>query len=400
MPEHAQCLEAQDQQNKKLNKLVEDLAGMIPSLEFVKRFAGANLGETLTAMLDLIEDDQVEVFIAKFERLRMEFDTRMAAQTLETVQRMEFDARMAAQTLETAQGENKVAQAEGYDSTRACMPNTRVAIIHDITTWVQERSGSRQLAWVHGLAGLGKSSIATSVCKQLDERGILGASFFCKRDGPELRDPQRVLTTVAYNLALRCKPYGDAVAALVSDNPEAYPEHVQPLCDALLVKPLREVTGSNQPGHILTVLVDALDECGTIDTRKQLITCLYNISQAAPWLRVVVTSRPDPDIQECFAQLSSDCYTPYNVLSYDSLPDINVFIRARLSNMGRIDGWPKDAVDRLSSRSSGLFIWARTACEFVTRGPNPRRRLDKVLAGAHLGNPSAQLDDLYTTAIK
>ncbi|KAG8741619.1 hypothetical protein FRC10_002635 [Ceratobasidium sp. 414] len=96
----ADCLEAQDQQNKKLNKLVEDLAGMIPSLELVKHFANANLGETVTAMLDLIEDvslfilgfysrsswtqmlsfapfylgvqDQVEVFVTEFEKLGKE----------------------------------------------------------------------------------------------------------------------------------------------------------------------------------------------------------------------------------------------------------------------------------------------------------------------------------------
>ncbi|KAG8711756.1 hypothetical protein FRC08_015491 [Ceratobasidium sp. 394] len=316
-----ECLEEQDEQNKKLNKLVEDLAGMIPSLELVKRFANANLGETITVMLDLIEDvslfilgfysrdswtqmlsfgpfdsgvqDQIAAFIIKFERLRLEFDTRMAAQTLETVQ-----------------GESKLVQTEvirsrlepvrlaGHDPTRACMPDTRMAIIHDITTWAQESSGGRQLAWIHGLAGLGKSSIAASVCEQLDERGMLGASFFCKRDNPELRDPHRVLTTIAYHLALRCKSYGDIVAALVADDPEACSKHIQPLCDALLIKPLHEVAGPNQPACVLTVLVDALDECGTIDTRKQLITCLHGLSQAVPWLRVVVTSRPDPDIQE------------------------------------------------------------------------------------------------------
>ncbi|KAG8711758.1 hypothetical protein FRC08_015493 [Ceratobasidium sp. 394] len=113
----------------------------------------------------------------------------------------------------------------------------------------------------------------------------------------------------------------------------------------------------------------------------------------------MVTSRPDPDIQECFAQLGSG-YTPYNVLSYDSVPDIKVFIQAHLKKMEGADDWPKDAVDKLSERSNGLFIWARTACEFITHSVNRRRCLDKVLAGAHLGNPSAQLDELYTTAIK
>ncbi|KAG9081756.1 hypothetical protein FS749_007415, partial [Ceratobasidium sp. UAMH 11750] len=433
-------LEEQDQQNKKLNKLVEDLAGMVPSLELVKRFANANLGETVMSMLNLVEDvslfilrfysrsslaqmlsfgpfdsgiqDQIEAFIARFERLRMEFDTRMAAQTLETVQTLD-----TLQALETAQSADITqilnnAQADmirsrlkpvdqaGYDPTRACMPGTRVAVIGDITGWVQKSNQRRQLVWVHGLAGLGKSSIATSVCKELDERGMLATSFFCKRDNPELRDPHRVLTSIAYRLALRWKPYGEAVVAVVKADPEVGSQHLQPLCDALLVKPLKAAAASNEPDRLLTIVVDALDECGTIDSRKQLITSLHSISQATPWLRVVVTSRPDSDIQACFAQLGAHTFTPYNVLGYDSLPDITAFIRARLSDIERVDGWPKDAVDRLSERSSGLFIWARTACEFITRGPNPSRRLNKVLTGTRLGDPSAQLDELYTTAIK
>ncbi|KAG8704494.1 hypothetical protein FRC08_002201 [Ceratobasidium sp. 394] len=411
-----ECLEEQDQQNKKLNKLVEDLAGMIPSLELVKRFANANLGVTVMGMLDLIEDvslfilsfysrspwaqmlsfgpfdsgaqDQIAAFVVIFERLRKEFDTRMAAQMLETVQ------------VEVIRSRLKPVDLAGYDSTRACMPDTRLAAIRDITDWIQESSGGRQLAWVHGLAGLGKSSIATSVCEQLDERGMLAASFFCKRDSPELRDPHRVLTTIAYGLALRYEPYGEAITTLIGDDPEACSKHLQPLCDTLLVKPLQQAAKSNQPGRVLTVLVDALDECGTIDTRKQLITCLHGLSQAVPWLRVVVTSRPDPDIQECFTQLDRGCYTPYNVLGYDSLPDIRVFVRARLSEMEPVGGWPKDAADKLSERSSGLFIWARTACEFVTHGPNPCRRLNMVLTSTHQSSSSAQLDNLYTTAIK
>ncbi|KAG9092618.1 hypothetical protein FS749_015567 [Ceratobasidium sp. UAMH 11750] len=432
--------EEQDKQNEDIHKLVEDLARTIPPIESVKRLADANLGQTVMDMLNLIEDvslsiikrysrsrqtklfsfsifdlgpsDPTQGFIERFKSLKEEFDTRMTAQTLETLQVLR-----TLQALETAQAADitqilnntqadmirsrlKPVDQAGYDPTRACMAGTRVAIINDIAVWVQLPDRQRQLAWVHGLAGLGKSSIATSLCKELDERGMLATSFFCKRDNPDLRDPHRVLTSIAYRLALRWKPYGEAVVAVVKADPEVCSQHLQPLCDTLLVGPLKAAAESRQPGHVFTIVVDALDECGTIDSRKQLITCLYSISQATPWLRVVVTSRPDPDIQECFGQLGSDCYTPFNVLGYDSLPDIRTFIRTRLSGMEPVDGWPKDAVDRLSERSSGLFIWARTACEFVTRGPNPCRRLQKVLAGAHLGDPSAQLDELYTTAIK
>ncbi|KAG8709400.1 hypothetical protein FRC08_018365 [Ceratobasidium sp. 394] len=423
-----ELLEEQDKHNDDIHKLVEDLARMIPPVESVKRLANTNLGQTVMEMLNLIEDvslfiarshpqsyrtqilssrifgsdppDPTREFVEKLKSLKEEFDRRMAAQTLETAQAIDITQVLDIAQADMIRSRLKPVDQAGYDPTRACMPDTRVTVIDDIATWIQESNRGRQLAWVHGLAGLGKSSIATSVCKQLDERDRLATSFFCKRDNPELRDPHRVLTSIAYRLALRWKPYGEAVVAVVKADPEVCSQHVQPLCDALLVRPLKVAAESNRLDHVLTIVVDALDECGTIDTRKQLIMSLHSISQATPWLRVVVTSRPDPDIQECFGQLGSDCYTPFNVLGYDSLPDIRTFIRTRLSDMERVDGWPKDVVDLLSKRSSGLFIWAQTACEFVTRGPNPCRRLHKVLAGAHLDDSSAQLDELYTTAIK
>ncbi|KAG8741329.1 hypothetical protein FRC10_002991 [Ceratobasidium sp. 414] len=457
-----ELLKEQDKQNKDLNQLVEDLARMIPSAESVRRLANANLEETVTDMLNLIEDvsllvmrfysrrsrtqmftlsifdssvqDQMQEFVTKFKSLREEFDTRVVAQTLETVQVLdtiqatgaaqaveitriseamqtldiiqELDTAQSAkvtQVLETTQAEMirsrlKPVDQAGYDPTRACIPGTRVDVIHDITRWIEKSNRDQRLAWVYGLGGLGKSTIAASVCKQLDERGMLSASFFCKRDSPELRDPHRVLTSIAYRLAMRWKPYGEAVVAVVKADPEVCSQHIQPLCDVLLLEPLQAVEG---PDHAFTIVIDALDECGGIDSRNQLITCLQKISRSTSWLQLVVTSRPDADIQECFAQLGSDWYTPYNVLSYDALADIRVFIRGRLCNLERdVEDWPKDAVNRLSERSSGLFIWARTACDFILQGHNPCRRLEQVLVGGRVGDSSAELDKLYAIAVK
>ncbi|KAG9089482.1 POC1 centriolar protein A [Ceratobasidium sp. UAMH 11750] len=410
-------LEEQDQQNRELNNLVEDLAGMIPSIDSIKRLADTDLRETAIAMLNLVEDvslfilssdsrrvrtpigsfvspgsnpqDQIESFSSNFKRLREEFDTRVSVQVLGTMQAENVRSRL------------KPVDLADYDATRSCLSNTRVAIIRDIITWTQEPNPEHRLAWVHGLAGLGKSSIATSVCQQLDRQGRLAASFFCRRDNPELRDPRRVLTTIAYSLSLRWKPYGEAVAAVVDKDAKLCSQHLQPLCDALLVKPLQVAAESNPPDSVFIVVVDALDECGSADTRKQLITCLHNISQTTSWLRVLATSRPDVGIQDCFAQPGADSFVRYNVLSYDALPDIRVFIRAQLDNVEHTIGdWPKDAIDKLSERSSGLFQWAQTACKFIAEGHNPRQRLEQVLAGTRLADSSVQLDALYTTAIK
>ncbi|KAG8743389.1 hypothetical protein FRC10_012115 [Ceratobasidium sp. 414] len=120
------------------------------------------------------------------------------------------------------------------------------------------------------------------------------------------------------------------------------------------------------------------------------------MSQHQPWLRIVVTSRPEADIQEFFAGSELDWRTEYDVRTYDASGDIRAFVEDSLSGLTKAKNWPKDAPEQLSVRSGGLFIWARTACKFIVDGYNQRGRLEQVLAGTQL----ADIDTLYTIAIK
>ncbi|KAG9080448.1 hypothetical protein FRC06_006566, partial [Ceratobasidium sp. 370] len=430
-------LEAQDNVSTGLNNLVKDLASVIPSVEAVMSLAKKNLKGTVIRTLNLIEDvslfildyksqntwaralcaavdstpqEQIQAFTASFARLKEEFQGRLGVQMFET-QQTECES-----TNHNVLGDHHIIDSvlvarskllelmpvalSGYDSVRACMPDTRVDIINHVTTWVRAPNEARRLAWVYGLAGLGKSSIATSVCQRLDEQGALAASFFCKRDNPELRDPCRVITTVAYSLALRWKPYRDAVANVVRENSGLKLQHLRPLYETLVSKPVQRLKEAKKPDSELAIVVDALDECGDVGSRRQLLACLRDMSQLIPWLKVVVTSRPDADIQEFFGQHGAEWFTGYSVLGYDALGDIRTFMRTQLSGVQQVKGWPADAIEKLSDRSSGLFQWARTACRFITDGHDPCRRLERVLAGKHLSDSSAQLDALYTTAIR
>jgi hypothetical protein len=216
----------------------------------------------------------------------------------------------------------------GYDPSQACTAGTRVTITSNVATWVQQRSTDTRLCWIHRLVGLGKSSIAATVCRQLDEQRVLAASFFGKRDSPELRDPRRVLTTIIYSRALEWKPYAEMVATAISEDPGIHARHIQPSYEALVRKPLEGITAAKRPVGTLAILIDALDECGDIDTRKQLLIYLQDMSNAAPWLKLIITSRADPDIQEFFGKPSAGWFTAYNVLKYDAIDHIRIFYRS------------------------------------------------------------------------
>ncbi|KAG8713891.1 hypothetical protein FRC08_012674 [Ceratobasidium sp. 394] len=411
-------LENQDKQNEQLGELVENIASMIPSVESIKDLADTNLKQTVMGMLNLIEDvsvfilsynsrsawdqtwrsafssaaqEKADGFVGKFRRLRKEFDTRVNVQALRAAEMDRIQAKLR---------ELKPADLASYDPSRKCIAGTRVDIIDEIVGWALRSDTGPSLAWVQGLAGLGKSSIAASVCQRLDDQRALACSFFCKRDDPELRDPRRALTTIIYGLARRWEAYGEAVVAAIREDPDLHLRHLQPLYDTLVVKPLQALTGAKQPRNALVVVVDALDECGDIDTRKQLLTCLKGMSQIIPSLRVIATSRPDADIQGFFSHSGVDWFAEYNVLNYDALADVRAFVQDQLGDITQADDWPEDAVEQLSVRSSGLFIWARTACNIILRGLDRRGELEKVLAGTRLKDGLANLDVLYTTAVK
>ncbi|KAG9120186.1 hypothetical protein FRC07_004415, partial [Ceratobasidium sp. 392] len=296
---------------------------------------------------------------------------------------------------------NPVGRAQ-YDSSRGCMPGTREGIIDHIFDWSQclEPSAtlkpSERLLWVYGHAGIGKSAIATSVCERLDDKGLLAASFFCKRDDPERRNPQRVLTSIVHGLSIRYAPYGNAVAAQLQDDISLCDAPIQKQYNRLIRDPLRSLAA---PNFYIVVVVDAIDECETSDTRYQLLGYLQCMMQHATWLRLIVTSRPDKDVERALGEYTTSGKSTEDVYQYDASSDILAFVRHRITRSRKPTLLPSNAVETLTSAAGGLFIWAQTACNFVLASHDPCERLAMVLEGSKNIQPSTALDELYATAI-
>ncbi|QRV86841.1 hypothetical protein RhiJN_14859 [Ceratobasidium sp. AG-Ba] len=406
-------LESQERQHEVPDDLLENLIRIIPTIESIKDVADANVRETVKEIMKLIEDtlgfvlsdrprsrseralqnvfgstgqEESDALVQRSERLRREFDQRVTAQVLR-----EGEIHRRREKLK----ELRPVELAGYDPSRQCLDGTRVGIIDTLTAWTQSENRSTRLAWVHGLAGLGKSSIMTSVCKRLDDQGVLACSFFCKRDTPDLRDPRRVLTTIVCELAQRWEAYATAVVEVISKNVGLHSKHIRPLYDILVTEPWKAISHAEQPKHALTVIVDALDECGDAITRRQLLACLRDVSQIAPFLRVIVTSRPDEDIRAYFQDVTSDWHTEFNLMQYDATADIRLFVQQQLSPLVSVKGWPADAVEILTARASGLFIWARTACAYILQGLDKLKRLRLATDGSRLD----AIDSLYETIL-
>ncbi|KAG8694402.1 hypothetical protein FRC09_009877 [Ceratobasidium sp. 395] len=434
-------IEEQGEQDETLNDLIEQLAGLIPTINSVRDITNANLESTVIAMLNLIEDtslfilkyksrstwkhilysaidsatqDRTRDILDSFKRLKEEYDTKVAAQTLVAAQlackyeiiNVETTLMHQTRSLDDQTSLDKLVPTghASFNPDKACMPDTRVRTIDDILAWSRDFDSSQRLLWVYGFAGLGKSSIAASVCKRLEEHNLLAASFFCKRDDPAQRDARCVLNTIVYGLAMKCSAYKRAVAKAIQADSQICTAHMQRRYLSLVEKPLKTTNQSNATKG-LVVVIDALDETVNDEHRSALLAYLRNMCSLVSWLKIVVSSRPDSDIMDAFGQ-TSEFALSRNIMADNAANDIHLFVRRRMAAIAKSRSqpeWPEDKVKSLAARASGLFIWAETACKFVDAGLDVDARLDQMLqlhqsTGAL--RPFAGLDELYATAIR
>ncbi|KAJ2936416.1 hypothetical protein H1R20_g677, partial [Candolleomyces eurysporus] len=86
-------------------------------------------------------------------------------------------------------------------------PETREIIIVRIKDWYGfQIRPDRPIMWVHAPAGYGKTAIAGTISKLLEEvEGLdfspLGATFYFWRTSPERNSPARFIISIAYQLA-------------------------------------------------------------------------------------------------------------------------------------------------------------------------------------------------------
>ena len=112
----------------------------------------------------------------------------------------------------------------GYHRNLCCMDSTCQSLLNQITDWVANKSGQENLLqanayWFYGSPGIGKTSLAHSICASLHERHHLAGAFFCRRDDPNLSEPRNVLPTFIHKLAILFPPFRSIVAKHLRDDP-------------------------------------------------------------------------------------------------------------------------------------------------------------------------------------
>ena len=95
----------------------------------------------------------------------------------------------------------------GYDLKLCCMEGTRETLLNQIMTWAANESDTSNLYWIHGLPGIGKTSLAHSICEKLHNKLRLAGAFFCQRDDANMSDLRNILPMLISKLAENSPPF-------------------------------------------------------------------------------------------------------------------------------------------------------------------------------------------------
>ncbi|KAL2813604.1 hypothetical protein BJX63DRAFT_216969 [Aspergillus granulosus] len=287
-----------------------------------------------------------------------------------------------------------------------CLPNTRVNVLRQIDEWIYQED-ERNLFWLNGLAGTGKSTIARTVARQSDDKGILGASFFFSRGGGDTGTAQKFVPSIAWQLASRSPMLKKYICESIEHHRDIANQSLADQWHRLITKPLSETKNKLWP-HFLVVVIDALDECDNNDDIMIIIRLLAEVQpDTCHRLRFFLTSRPEVPVRRVFNKLPENQrqnFVLHEIIT-ETTNDLSIFFSEKLTEIAENHdlgaGWPgRTTIQTLVDRASGLFIWAATACRFIDDGKQfASARLSTILQNEGTGNrPQDHLDNIYITA--
>src|SRR5258706_599679 len=265
----------------------------------------------------------------------------------------------------------------GYHQALRCMDGTRKSRLKEIVNWAANKPEGKDVLqnntyWIYGLPGIGKTSLAHSICASLHYQRQLAGAFFCRRDDPNLSELTNILPTLIYKLAEIFPPFRKIVA---NDLRSEQTLTSGSMDGSLFLDFLDRLP--HGPHNSLVFVIDAFDECGNNRSRPALLRRLNGAAASASWLKIIITSRPEDDIQRVFGELTRSSYLRYDLAKdEEAIHDLQTFAQSEFGLVAQewelSPPWPEEPLlDKLISRANGLFIFIKTLALALQHCPDP-----------------------------
>ncbi|RSM11440.1 hypothetical protein CEP52_003064 [Fusarium oligoseptatum] len=174
------------------------------------------------------------------------------------------------------------------------------------------------------------------------------------------------------------------------------------------------------------MVIDALDECEQISDIQYFLQVLGNRKLPGSTLRILLTSRPEKEIEESLKAQTfcSEVYRfdlgeiPRSIVDHDISNLVTVHmeqLKAECSGRGLPMNFVDDKViESLTRKSDGLFIYAEVACRYIRKGNDllevrnqprqlsttPKQRLESVLTDRRFQGLDALYSEILEQAVQ
>ncbi|CAF3619940.1 unnamed protein product, partial [Fusarium graminearum] len=374
-----------------------------------QRYAAATAAAFAVELLEYVPAAQLEAtqkVVEAIQTLELKVD-RLSA----PIQKVDY--RTAFDRLPVAEGASFNSKAEEHNPT--CLPNTREELFKEIDRWIDDPT-SKTIFWLNGMAGTGKSTISRTVAHSRSKRGDLGANFFFKRGEMDRGNLNKLISTLAYQLAFSIQGAAFFIKKTLDDNPAIVGKSIREQFQKLIQEPLSDAAAVAKAMSSVVIVIDALDECDQEADIRLLILIFSQAKTLRPHLRVFLTSRPELPIRLGFNEVQGS----YQDLVLHEIPaqivkhDIVVFLddefkkirhdfNMTVCNERKLPpDWPGClVVQSLAQMAVPLFIFAATVCRFIgnRRRGHPSEIVRQFLNYKSRGHVS-QLDRTYGPVLR
>jgi hypothetical protein len=265
-----------------------------------------------------------------------------------------------------------------------CLQGTRVMTHAVLNDWANDDAQGLTTFWLNGMAGTGKTAIASTFATSMDEQGILGATFFVDRQDTQRCDLSRIVQTTAYELAKNNHQQLEAMWTVLRNDPTFERLPFEKQVRLLIKEPLDIVRPDT-----LVIVIDGLDECGASDGASLLRTLIGSLANHP--VKLFVTSRNEAKMVNALCDLP---HTPYKLQDVEVSGDVRLYWEHNLDELRRrkrLPDWRSLVkVEQLVELTGHLFIYATSILKIISdTRTSPIKKLRDLLDISRPGSGSA-----------